>query len=251
MSADSKLPKAPSGTAPAVSSQGEIDAFLDRLRSTPGRTDSRRGRLIFAMDATASRQPTWDRACRIQGEMFQATDAVGGLEVQLVFYRGFGECKASGWVASAGDLMRRMTAVQCLGGRTQIARVLAHALKECRSAKVDAMVLVGDCMEEDIDDLCHRAGELGLLGMPVFAFQEGDDPAARTAFQQIARLTGGASCRFDAGSAGQLRELLAAVAVFAAGGRVALADYSRGRGEGVRLLTQQLAGRPGPRSGEG
>src|SRR3546814_9870581 len=44
----------------------------------PQRDGGRRGRLIFAMDATASREPTWDRACRLQGEMFKETAALGG-----------------------------------------------------------------------------------------------------------------------------------------------------------------------------
>jgi len=35
----------------------------------------------------------WDQACRLQGEMFEATTAMGGLDVQLVFYRGFDECR--------------------------------------------------------------------------------------------------------------------------------------------------------------
>jgi len=136
-----------------------------------------------------------------------------------------------------------MTAVTCLGGQTQIGRILNHALKESRREKVNAVVFVGDCMEEDIDKLCHHAGELGLLGVPVFMFHEGGEPVARRAFEQIARLSGGAYCPFDASSAQQLKELLSAVAVFAAGGRPALADYSRGKGEVVRQLSYQVGNR--------
>ena len=111
-------------------------------------------------------QASWDKACQIQAEMFEATSALGGLDVQLVFYRGFRECQASPWVGSAKDLLKRMTAVTCLGGQTQIGRVLKHALKESQREKVNAVVFVGDCMEEDVDRLCHHAGELGLLGVP-------------------------------------------------------------------------------------
>lgn len=222
----------------------EVAAFLRQVAATPLRTQGgRRGRLIFAMDATASRQPSWDHACRIQGEMFEATADLGGLDVQLVFYRGFRECKASPWVSSARDLLDRMTGVACLGGRTQIGRVLNHALKETRSRKVDALVFVGDCMEEDVDHLCGHAGELGLLGVPAFLFQEGKDPAARLAFQQIARLTGGAYCPFDGTSARQLRELLGAVAAFAAGGRPALEAYGAARPEALRLIGHQIGRR--------
>lgn len=225
---------------PAAKRSDDVDRFLSEVAATPVRTSGRRGRLMFAMDATASREPTWDRACRIQGEMFTATGALGGLEVQLVFYRGFGECKASPWVASASDLVRRMTAVQCRGGNTQIGRVLAHAIKETRRTKVDALVFVGDCMEENVDDLCQLAGELGILGVPLFIFHEGDDSVAARAFRQMARLSGGAYCRFDAASADQLRDLLSAVAVYAAGGRQALEQLSGTRGGMARLLTSSM-----------
>jgi len=224
-----------------VGGNAMVDRFLNQVAATPRRVGDGRGRLIFAMDATASREPAWDRACHIQGEMFAATDSLGGLEVQLVFYRGFGECKASPWVASSKELVRRMTAVSCLGGHTQIGRVLAHGVKETRKKRVDALVFVGDAMEEDVDGLSHTAGELGLLGVPAFMFHEGHDAITARGFHQIAKLTKGAYCPFDAGSAEQLKELLGAVAVFAAGGRPALENLSRQKGGVVRLLTSDLS----------
>ncbi len=223
------------------SSPREVEAFVARLAALPatGRA-GRRGRLIFALDATASREPTWDQACHIQAEMFRETAALGGLDVQLVYYRGFGEFSAAPWIAKSDDLVRRMTGVFCLGGHTQIGKLLRHAVAEAKRGPVDAVVFVGDCMEEDVDDLCAVAGELGLLGVPVFLFQEGGDPVAGLAFAQIARLTKGAHCRFDAGSARQLRDLLSAVAVYAAGGRAALADFSARRGGAALRLTHGL-----------
>jgi len=221
----------------------EVDAFLKKLASTPvvRPAAGQRGRLMFALDATASRQPTWDQACHIQAEMFKETAALGGLDVQLVFYRGLAECKASAWLDSAASLLKHMSAVTCLGGKTQIGRVLKFAIAETKRQKVNAVVFVGDCMEEDIDELCHKAGELGLLGVPVFIFHEGSDPKAAEAFHQIAHLTRGAYCPFDANSAQQLRELLGAVAVYAAGGRAALEDYSRRAGGATLLLARQVA----------
>ena len=232
----SKLPKASSDT--------DVADFLNKVATTQAsKTAGQRGRLIFAMDATASREPSWDRACQIQGEMFTETAALGGLEVQLLYYRGFGECRASKWAGNAKELLRLMTSVRCLGGQTQIEKVLGHALKESEKKKVDAVVFVGDAMEEDIDRVCHRAGELGLRGVPVFVFHEGGDPIVRRAFEQIARLTGGAYCAFDSASAQQLRDLLSAVAVYAAGGRQALLDYGEKQGGEVRRLTHQLSGK--------
>ncbi len=226
---------------PATS--GEVAAFLRQLAATPAvrPAPGQRGRLLFALDATASRQPTWDRACQIQAEMFNETAALGGLDVQLAFYRGFGEFEASAWFDRADDLLKKMTAVTCLGGKTQIGKVLRHALAESKRQKINAVVFAGDCMEENIDVLCHKAGELGLLGVPVFIFHEGRDRQAAEAFRQIARLTHGACCPFDANSAQQLRELLSAVAVYAAGGRLALEDYSRRAGGATLLLAQQIS----------
>ncbi len=229
------------GRVPARSTDDQVAAFLRKVAATPVvRPSAGRGRLVFAMDATASREPTWDRACHLQADMFHAADGLGGLEVQLVFYRGYGECKASPWLSAPDELVRRMVKVRCLGGRTQLRKVLDHAIRETGTRQVNALVFVGDCFEEDIDGVCHLAGELGIRGVPAFLFQEGADPVASRAFRQVARLSGGAHCGFDLSSARQLRELLSAVAVFAAGGRAALEDLSS-RGGAARLITSQIA----------
>lgn len=232
---DGKLP------AGAKGSEAAVAEFLTEVARAPAPQPAQgRGRLIFGMDATASREPTWDRACQIQGEMFKATDGLGGLEVQLVFYRGFGECKASPWLASADALVRRMTGVTCFAGETQIAKVLRHAIAQTKERKVNALVFVGDCMEERIDELAQLAGKLGLLGVPCFMFHEGSDRVAAKAFKEIARLSRGAYCTFDASSARQLKDLLGAVAVYAAGGRRALEDYGKAKGGLALRLTHQM-----------
>lgn len=221
----------------------EVDAFLRQVAAMPSvRPDSGRGRLIFAMDATASREPSWDRAAAIQGEMFEVTAALGGLDVQLVFYRGYKECKASRWMTNAASLHAAMQSVFCVGGNTQIARVLQHALKEVAIHKVGAVVFVGDAMEEKLDDLCALAGQLGLQGVPVIMFQEGVDAAAMQAFKEIARLSRGAYCAFNSSSAAELRVLLGAVAAYAAGGQKALANYGHATGGAALLLARQLGG---------
>lgn len=219
----------------------EVDAFLAKVAAMPAARPARGGgRLIFALDATASRGPTWDRACKLQGEMFEATAGLGGLQVQLVYYRGFNECKASRWLPNGGSLHRAMRAVACVGGETQIARVLSHALAAAKEGQVNAMVFVGDAMEESLDALLGLAGELGLLGVPVFLFHEGGDPVAARAFKEIARVTRGAYCPFDSTSAAELKAFLGAVASFAAGGRRALADYGKRAGGTALLLARSL-----------
>ena len=223
-----------------ASSSGEIDAFLKTAREmTPAKAQGEPGRLIFALDATLSRQPTWDTAVTLQAEMFREAGRIGGLHVQFIYFRGLTECRSSCWVADTGKLAHLMSRINCRGGHTQIRKVLAHVRKEAGKKPVQALVYIGDAMEENVDDLCAIAGEIGLLGVPAFMFHEGRDVIAETAFRAIARLTKGAYCRFDRGSAQQLKELLSAVAVYAVGGRTALADYSKGK-QGARLLLEQM-----------
>jgi hypothetical protein len=226
------------GEPAATSRRAEIDSFIQRARTLAPPTEAgKRGRLIFALDATMSRQPTWDTACKLQGEMFREAGSVGGLDVQLVYFRGLSECRASRWVsdgAGLGDLMGR---IHCVGGHTQIRKVLQHARAEADRAKVAALVYVGDAMEEGIDDLAAAAGELGLRGVAAFMFHEGHDPVAEQAFREIARLTRGAYCRFDLSAAHELGELLRAAAVYAAGGVKALTAQ---RSEGARKLLAQM-----------
>ena len=233
---------APAGrTEPAATPRAEIDAFLEKVRGlTPSGQPGRRGRLVFALDATMSRQPTWDTACRLQADMFQETAAIGGLDVQLVYFRGLGECRASRWVSDPRQLAGLMERIDCRGGHTQIGKVLAHARRETERAKVQALVYVGDAMEEAVDHLCALAGEIGLLGIPAFMFQEGHDPVAEQAFREIARLSRGAYSRFSPGSAHELGELLRAAAAYASGGLKALDDLSARRGAGATRLLQQL-----------
>lgn len=233
---------APAAKAPTTSSSDrQVADFIAKMKTLAPQTTTGRGRLIFAMDATMSRQPAWDMALALQADMFHAVKAVGGLDVQLVYFRGAGECRASKWVSDPDTLARLMTTVACHGGYTQIRKVLSHARREAEKRKINALVYVGDCMEEEIDELCGRAGELALLGVPVFLFQEGADSRAERAFRELARLTKGAYCRFDAGSAAQLRELLSAVAVYAAGGQKALQALGRQiTGRGARLLLEQM-----------
>lgn len=236
----SDRPPAPgAGQVPAGSPRAEIDAFLDRVKSLGRPTAAgERGRLIFALDATMSRQPTWDTACRLQADMFSEAAAIGGLDIQLVYYRGLAECRASSFVAQPERLRELMSRIDCRGGQTQIGKVLAHARRENERGKVAVLVFIGDAMEESLDALCAAAGELGLRNVRAFMFQEGYDPVCENAFREIARLTGGAFCRFTPGAAHELAELLRAAAAYAAGGMKALANLKARSTGAVRLIEQ-------------
>ena len=220
------------------SSEGMVDSFLSQAKQLGPLADTgERARLVFALDATMSRQPTWDLACRVQGEMFETAASIGGLSVQLVYFRGFDECRSSRWVVQPRALTDLMSRIGCRGGHTQIGRVLRHVKAEAQRTPLKAFIYVGDAMEEPIDDLCAAAGELGLMGAKAFMFHEGSDPVAAHAFQEIARLTGGAYARFDAAAPQSLAGLLRAAAAYASGGSGALRRLAARETDAQRLLT--------------
>jgi hypothetical protein len=238
-STDKTAERVASGNANAVTSSSEdIAAFVAKARAMSPHAAGARGRLVFALDATMSRQPTWDMACTLQADMFREAQTLGSLDIRLIYYRGLNECRASGWVSDSAQLAKLMSRIDCRGGHTQIGKVLAEARREAVASAVRAVVFVGDAMEEPVDELCAKAGELGLLKVPVFMFQEGHDEVAEPAFREIARLTGGAWCRFDPGAAAQLRELLRAAAAYAAGGREALLRLAKAGGGAAALIGQ-------------
>lgn len=214
-------------TGPA--SAAKLELYLDRLAA---RT-SAPGSLVFALDATASRQPTWDAAASLTASMFAAVTALNvRLNIQLVHYRGVDECRAWNWTSNASTLNGFMSKVRCSAGATQIGRVLQHAKKENAKQKIAALVFVGDSCEEDADALCAQAKQLPF---PIFIFQEGADEEIAKVFGMLTEATGGVHCSFDKGSAQQLAELLGAVAAYVAGGTKALKDMS-GNASAVRLL---------------
>lgn len=193
--------------------------------------------MLFAIDATASRQPTWDTASHLQQEMFRSTVKLATLAVQLCYYRGFNQFSASQWLTDSAQLARLMEQVQCEGGHTQIARLLRHAQAEHRKSAIKALVFIGDAVEENPDSLCNLAGQCGILQLPLFLFQEGRDATVEQTLRSMAKVSGGAYARFDAHSASTLAALLGAVASYAAGGREALENSAS---DSAKLLLQQI-----------
>lgn len=214
---------------------GEVQAFLQQAR-TVQRFSSGRSRLLFAIDATASRQPTWDLACTLQAEMFKATTDLPSLSMQLAYYRGIGELHLGDWQNDASKLSRQMSRVECAAGRTQIAKLLRLALKQQSTAAARALVFIGDAVEENTAVLRDLAGQCRLHSLPLFIFQEGYDPTASQCFEAMAKISGGAYEHFDHSSARRLQDLLEAVARYASGGRKAL--ESKPTAGAQRLLKQ-------------
>ena len=144
-------------SVPATAPSSELDSFLAEIRGRTTAATNTRGRLVFALDATASREWAWDTACELQAEMFCEVAATGGLDMQLVFYRGLGECRASRWISDSAQLAKTMSRIMCNAGETQIEKVLIHTKKEAKLFPVSALVFVGDAMEESPDALIHEA----------------------------------------------------------------------------------------------
>ena len=203
---------------------------------------SRQARLIFALDATASREPTWAQARILHGELFTAASASTSLAVQLCHYGGQGRFEHSHWLTQPAALLDQLNAVNCLAGTTQIHRVIQHALQSGTDINpVRALVFVGDACEESPEALYQLAGQCAIKRIPIFVFHEGQDRSAREAFQQLARLSRGAYAPFDANCGDELRTLLGAVARFAVGGIRALQASNT---EKDQLLLAQLSDKP-------
>jgi hypothetical protein len=151
--------------------------------------------------------------------MFREAAPIGHLDVQLVAYYGdkFGHTK---WVSSGEQIAQSMNKFSCVGGYTQIGRVLKHALHETEKAAVQALVFIGDAMEESLDELVGSAGRLGEAETPIYIFQEGRDPVVRNAFRLLALASGGAYFEFNPDSeqaVKQLSDRLNAIARLAVG----------------------------------
>jgi hypothetical protein len=205
----------------------QVAAFLEKVRTV-------RGRIAFIIDATASREPTWDAASQLQAEMFGEAAKLGGLEMQI-YFRGTNEVGASNWTSDGRELQHFMGRIRCEGGYTKYARAFARVRQEHQRQAINAVIVIGDQLEELPASLYD---DVAGLGVPFFCFQEGQDPNLRAALQEVARLTKGAFCTFDTGSVAQLRELLRAVATFAVGGLTALADLSTDSAPARKLLGQ-------------
>lgn len=227
------------GLAPTSSSQ-EIDSFLQQAKSLPSTSHDQGARLLFALDATASRQSTWDHACHIQSKMFLATDAIGSLNIQLCYFYGYNFFYSSPWYSNTEQLLNKMNSVQCSAGHTQIGKLFNHAILETRKEPIKAIVYIGDSMEEDINLLSSMAGTLGLLKTPIFIFQEGNDLITKRAFKQFAQLSGGAYHAFNNASSSLLAQLLIAVAIYASGNKKALQDYSAQQNQNISGFLEQL-----------
>lgn len=180
----------------------------EQLKSMPKVSEASRGRLVFAMDATASREQTWSKAIVEQARMLSA---VKGVQVQLVYF-GADSCRHSPWMSDSTKLARMMETVRCRAGITQLGRVFDHLFSENQKHPVASMMFVGDAFEESLAKVAVQAHHIGV---PCFMFQEGNDVTVENAYMEIADASGGAYARF--GNRKEMGDLMTLVGQYAAG----------------------------------
>ena len=219
-----------------------IAAFAAKAKKV-NELSASRGRMIFALDATGSRQPTWNLAKSMQRDMLAEAAKIGTLDVALSYFRNSRhdhDMRFSDFTSDPNSLIELMNGIDCEFGPTQIIGMISHALFLHSQEPINAMVYIGDNQEEDdfsFYDMCRRVAS---SGMKLFIFHELNSETARRdaeIFRKGAELAGGAYMEFSEGSAKELRELLLAVAAFATGGLKALGNQNS---NAARLLLTQL-----------
>jgi len=219
------------------STGSDVATFISKARAIKRIADAQT-RIIFSLDATASRAPTWQQAQSLHKALFEAASETSELSLQLCYFRGIATFHASPWLATASGLRGALSQIYCEGGITQIQRLLEHCLHQhSDSTSIKAIIFVGDAVEEDAGLLNDLAVKCRLAKRPLYIFQEGSDPVAGSAFASMAALSGGVHFGLGNDSADQLRRLLQSVVRLATGGRKALESSTR---ESDKLLLKKL-----------
>jgi hypothetical protein len=196
-----------------------------------------RPRLIFGVDATASREPAWAAARTVTDALVKALP--GELDVALAVHGGSMLHTFTEFTANPNTLRDRAAGIACISGMTRLLPILSRALS---NAGVRVVVYIGDVFEESPGRGRKLADAMGLKGIKLIVLHDTADWNARRdaeVFLDLARRTGGCVVPFDANAAARLRELLAAVAVYAVGGAEML-EERRGDMPGAVLLLEHL-----------
>jgi hypothetical protein len=215
--------------------------LLDRLRALlfPGQgnvpsTVSTRPRLIFGFDATASREPAWAAARTVTDALVKALP--GELDVALAVHGGSMLHTFTGFTADPNALRDRAAGIRCIAGMTRMLPILSRALS---NPGVRVVIYIGDVFEESPARGQKLADAMGVQGIKLIVLHDTADWNARRdaeVFLDLARRTGGCVLPFDANAPARLRELLAAVAVYAVGGEAMLEERSSELPGAVLLL---------------
>jgi hypothetical protein len=195
-------------------------------------------RLVFAVDATASRSAAWETAKGLTDTLIEALP--GQLEVSLAVHGGGRVHTFTEFTAHARKLRKIAAGIRCEVGGTRLLDILGHVL-ECEGVRV--VVYIGDTFEECPDDARRLADALGARGIRIIILHDvAGEYGGGHVFGDMARRTGGAVIPFDHSAVLRLRELLAAVAVLAVGGPSLLAERADTMAAAGPLLRQISSG---------
>jgi hypothetical protein len=176
-------------------------------------------RIGFLVDATGSRNKTWERAQGIQSKMFRAAYGIKAIKLRLVHFGG-GSLTTRNWDDDTKSVAANMAAVRCQAGLTQILEGLQSFIDETPEDRATAIILIGDYFEECSTQAKITAVRLKDMGIKVYSFIEGNDHTAQTVFRNLAEISGGKFARF--GDDLPLADLCQGVALLASGGKKAL-----------------------------
>jgi hypothetical protein len=193
-----------------------------------------RPRLIFAVDATASREQAWAAARQVTDTLVKALP--GELDVALAVHGGSRVHTFTAFTNNAATLRDRAAGVTCEAGLTRLLPILSASV---RRPAIRVVVYIGDVFEESLPEGRRLADAMGEQGTKLIVLHDTADPAARRdaeMFWDLARRTGGCVLPFDASASSRLRDLLSAVAVYAVGGEKLLRDRRHALPGSVTLL---------------
>ena len=199
-----------------------------------------RPRLVFAVDATASREPAWAAARQVTDALVKALP--GELDVALAVHGGSRVHTFTAFTSDASTLRDRAAGVACHAGMTRLLPILATSLKQ---QSVRVVIYIGDVFEESLPQGRQLADAMGGRGTKLIVLHDTADPGARRdaeVFWDLAKRTGGCVLPFDAGASGKLRDILSAVAVYAVGGEKLLRERRHALPGAVALL-EHLSGK--------
>lgn len=195
-----------------------------------------RPRLIFAVDATASREPAWRAARGVTDSLVKALP--GALDVALAVHGGGRVHTFTPYTTAANTLRDRAAGVMCKAGFTRLLPIMASAVKD---PGVKVVIYIGDVFEESLARGRRLADSMGARGTRLIVLHDTADPAARghaEIFWDLAKRTGGCVLPFEAGASRKLHDLVSAVAVYAVGGERLLQERRHALPGAVALLEQ-------------
>jgi hypothetical protein len=203
-------------------------------------TQPLRPRLIFGFDATASREPAWATARTVTDALVKALP--GELDVALAVHGGSMLHTFTEFTSDPTRLRDRAAGISCLAGMTRLLPILSRALS---NPGVRVVTYIGDVFEESPvrgRKLADAMGEKGIRLIVLHDTADWNSKRAAEVFLDLARRTGGCVLPFDASAPARLRELLAAVAVYAVGGSDLL-EQKREELPGAVMLLEHLRNR--------